>query len=89
LSNGAGSEVTSFRGKVYADLVEAITDYSLYEAKISQDGIQEIADKLEAYSWTAEDEETYEIEASEFQDLCRMFRTYADLEEGCVLVSWY
>lgn len=39
----------SFRGKVYADIVEQITGVSLYEDRLSTETLEEMADALNGY----------------------------------------
>ena len=77
----------SFRGKVYDNFISDVTGVSLYEDRIENERIKEMADKLERIKWDDEFEEKYEITKQEFEDLKKMFRLYADA--GCDLISWY
>lgn len=93
----SGNGFRSFRGKVYAGLIEAITERSIYE-DYDNEHVRSIADKLEAWLLEhkdnvddalseLEDDYGYSCPESEFRDLVRMFRTYADA--GAELVAWY
>jgi len=82
----------SFRGKVYAQLVEDITGISLYGYTpdindISNEVVRDMADGLEATEWRDSYIENYGIEEQEFKDLVKMFRLHADA--GHYLVAWY
>ena len=88
----SGSGNDSFRGKVYARLVEDITGISLYgytneTDEIPNEIIREMADTLEKTEFRPEYIVQYDIEHDEFKDLVRMFRLHADA--GHYLVAWY
>lgn len=87
--SGSGNE--SFRGKVYARLVEDITGVSLYgdpeTCEISHETVKQMADDLEKTEFIPEYITHYDIEQDEFKDLVRMFRLHADA--GHYLVAWY
>jgi len=87
--SGSGNE--SFRGKVYARLVEDITGVSLYgdpeTCEISHETVKQMADDLEATEWRDSYIQNYDIEEQEFKDLVRMFRLHADA--GHYLIAWY
>lgn len=90
----SGSGGGSFRGKVYDEFIVAISDISLYQEEISNEEVTNIADILEEMTWMeakmyhSEDHRFNHPETEkEFEDLCRMFRFYAD--EGCVLHGWW
>ena len=88
--SGHGNE--SFRGKVYAQLVEDITGISLYgytpdTNEISNEVVRDMADGLEATEWRDSYIENYDIEEHEFKDLVRMFRLHADA--GHYLLAWF
>jgi len=75
----------SFRGEVYAELIEEKTGYSLYQ-DLNQEQIKDIADKLEKVQYD-EVEETG-IYQEEFEDLKRMFREYSKIDR-IELHAWY
>ena len=88
----SGNGNDSFRGKVYAQLVEDITGISLYgytpdDYEITNEVVRDMADGLEATEWRDSYIENYDIEEQEFKDLVRMFRLHADA--GHYLVAWY
>jgi hypothetical protein len=87
--SGSGNE--SFRGKVYARLVEDITGVSLYgdpeTCEISHETVKQMADDLEKTEFIPEYITHYDIEQDEFKDLVKMFRLHADA--GHYLVAWY
>lgn len=73
--NGAGS----FRGKVYAHIIQAATGVSIYQEWIDNETIKRMTTALEAFPASDED--------GDLQDLRRMFRAYADSGHG--LVGWW
>jgi hypothetical protein len=87
--SGSGNE--SFRGKVYARIVEDITGVSLYgdpeTCEISHETVKQMADDLEKTEWRDSYIQNYDIEEQEFKDLVRMFRLHADA--GHYLIAWY
>jgi hypothetical protein len=87
--SGSGNE--SFRGKVYARLVEDITGVSLYgdpeTCEISLETVKQMADDLEKTEWRDSYIQNYDIEEQEFKDLVKMFKLHADA--GHYLVAWY
>jgi len=87
--SGSGNE--SFRGKVYARLVEDITGISLYgdpeTCEISHETVKQMAIDLEKTEWRDSYIQNYDIEEQEFKDLVRMFRLHADA--GHYLLAWY
>jgi hypothetical protein len=87
--SGSGNE--SFRGKVYARLVEDITGVSLYgdpeTCEISSETVKQMAIDLEETEWRDSYIQNYDIEEDEFKDLVKMFRLHADA--GHYLVAWY
>lgn len=83
----SGSGNDSFRGKVYARLIEDITNESLYDDLIPNEKVKEMADTLESTEFRPEYIVNYDIEKDEFKDLVRMFRLHADA--GHYLISWY
>jgi hypothetical protein len=81
----------SFRGKVYAEIIEAVSGISLYREKIPNSDVVKIADALEGtpfeiakeyfvkyYGDDKNQEKTDEKNKQAYGDLKRMFRAYAD-----------
>ena len=84
----SGNGQSSFRGKVYAELIEGVTGYSLYEEKLMNGEVCRIASQLENTPWSeAKEHDTWDITEEEYEDLKRMFRAYADA--GAILLSWW
>lgn len=83
----------SFRGKMYADFIESVTNYSLYNLVTLNQDVKEIAKKLRELKETLPEPELKklceekEITLEEFYDLLRMFEVYADA--GASIYSWY
>ena len=80
----------SFRGKVYSDYVEWVTDVSLYEELIDADLVKVMADQLNAV--TEEDfnkwySNNWKITYDEAKDLAKWFSVVA--EEGGSVVGWW
>jgi len=83
----------SFRGKVYSSLVQEITGVSLYQEKIHNKVVKEMADKLDAM-YVEVNALTSDLDLAEFgrdkqelRDLAMVFRTYADA--GAALYGWW
>jgi hypothetical protein len=87
--SGHGND--SFRGKVYARLVEDITGISLYgdpeTFETPNETVKQMAIDLEETEWRDSYIQNYDIEEQEFKDLVRMFRLHADA--GHYLLAWY
>lgn len=88
----SGNAAGSFRGRVYAPLIEHATGVSLYEETIPNDTVRMMADALEGYlkshpPRTAEDDDDDLRWDAHLPDLCRMFRAYADA--GFDLRGWW
>jgi hypothetical protein len=83
--SGHGND--SFRGKVYARIIEDITNENLYDDVIPNEKIKEMADALESTEFIPEYIVRYDIEHNEFKDLVKMFRLHADA--GHYLVAFY
>ena len=79
-AHGSGS----FRGKVYNSLIESITGESLYQDRIPNETIKEMAFLLQE---AAEKGVPDGIEPEEFRDLVIMFQLYADA--GAELRGWW
>lgn len=85
----------SFRGKVYASLVEEVTGHSLYQEEISNKTVKEMAAKLGAFASDETNEAKitysnpygYDITWQEVKDLALMFRGFGDA--GAKLVGWW
>ncbi len=75
----------SFRGKVYARIIQDITMVNLYDDIIPHETVKQMADDLEATEFRPEYIAHYDIEKDEFDDLVKMFRLHADA--GHYLVS--
>jgi hypothetical protein len=80
----SGSE-SSFRGKVYAELIAGVTGVSLYEQWIGPEVVRDMADALE----TCDPVQVAEpgTPPSALRDLGRFFRICADRDLG--LVGWW
>jgi hypothetical protein len=79
---------TSFRGKLYADLVEQATGVSLYQEEIPSEVILKMADSLDAFDIREYDwEPGFDIDDKEFQSFKKMFRLHADA--GHYLIGWW
>lgn len=81
----------SFRGKVYARLVEDITGVSLYgdpeTYEIPNETVKQMAVDLEETEWRDSYIQNYDIEEEEFRDLGKMFKLHADA--GHYLLAWF
>ncbi len=83
--NDDDDENYSFRGKVYARIIQDITMVNLYDDIIPHETVKQMADDLEAVTFIPEYIVHYDIEKDEFEDLVKMFRLHADA--GHYLVS--
>lgn len=92
--NGQGS----FRGKVYADFIEAVTGESLYQESISNSVVKEMADKLATYvkvnnakthkKWCIEENvTTWEISWKDAKHLAQWFKVAA--KGGATVDGWW
>jgi len=86
----------SFRGKAYDVLIETVTGVSLYQEEIPPDTVAEMSAALGAMDFEAlpaslrsqgESSSGYEVTREEYNDLCRMFASYAKL--GASLKGWW
>lgn len=90
LFSGGGN---SFRGKVYDDLVQYFTDYTLYSDELFPEDVMDIASTLnqitqEKYDeWVRVTGNSWEISYDEVKELAVWFGVVAS-NEGSV-VSWY
>lgn len=85
LNDDDDDENYSFRGKVYARIIQDITMVNLYDDIIPHETVKQMADDLEAVTFIPEYIVHYDIEKDEFDDLVKMFRLHADA--GHYLVS--
>ena len=84
MMSGHGND--SFRGKVYAVLVEEVSGFSLYKQYLDPPTIEFIASKLELTTY--EQAKAYgDLSEEEYNGLKHMFRAHADAGHG--LTSWY
>lgn len=87
--SGGGS---SFRGKVYNDVVEFFTGYSLYEDVLETEDVREISVALngvteDRFNNEFSDYNSWGITYGEVQQLAEWFHIVA--EEGGSVISWY
>jgi len=73
----------SFRGKVYAEFIEEVSGFSLYN-DLNNEEVRKISEKLNNYKDLKESDGIRELV---FEDLKRMFSEYA--RAGAVLIAWY
>lgn len=78
---------TSFRGKVYNDLIEQASKISLYQEKIDNDTCRKILECLENFNIKNYKESCWRITNHEFEELKAMFK--AHVEKGHHLVGWW
>ena len=75
----------SFRGKVYDEIVEDVTRVSLY-GDIDAATVKQMSEMLDGTPYDPEFEANFDIKKAEYNDLRRMFRTYADADAN--LAAW-
>jgi hypothetical protein len=83
--------VTSFRGKVYAQFVSAVTGESLYEEWLAPRTVAEMADKLAGCDPESAEQgldlyPDFIPSPGEIRDLQKLFRICAD--RGLGLIAW-
>jgi hypothetical protein len=88
----SGADSASFRGKVYASLINAVTGVSLYQDEIPNEEIKRMADKLEAFDpceGVIREGAVFRriFPPDEVRSLVKSFRYHADL--GCTLCGWW
>lgn len=84
----SGHGNSSFRGKVYNDIVEKTTGVSLYSDKIDNDKVVEMDDAIRQVSYDlASRVSNYPIQEEEWSDFQVMWHEHA--KAGHHLVSWY
>jgi hypothetical protein len=82
----------SFRGKVYANLIERVTGVSLYQQRIENAQVQEMAQKLREFLNEHQDRLVYDecqrcFGPDEVKNLVLMFEHHA--QYGSVLLGWW
>lgn len=88
----SNAKMGSFRGKIYAELIQKISGISLYQDKISNEDILHISNRLEETVKSGEMEDAvkstyYDLNKQEIKDLCRMFKKFG--QAGASLInSW-
>ena len=87
MMSGDGND-GSFRGKVYDAFITRVTGESLYQEEIERETICLMARKLNDWTYSVIDEETYGITEQDFNDLKLLFNAAAKTE-NCVLVGWW
>lgn len=84
-------DCSSFRGKVYAPIVEKLTGFDLYDDEITPNQCQVLGSKLRmATSWVDPEmiiDPQFELKAQELRDLGDVFSAYGEAGFSCV--SWY
>jgi hypothetical protein len=87
----SGSGNGSFRGKIYADLIDHVTGVSIYQEEIPNEMVRKMADKLQAFDMSSESWKEWQAyedqDIQHWHDLVRMFRVYADA--GALLHGWW
>lgn len=78
---------SSFRGKVYYELVLQASGISLFQDIIDNETCQKILDALEKFDLNEYKNNWKPVEKYEFEDLKEMFR--AHIEKGHHLVGWW
>lgn len=81
----SGHGDSSFRGKVYANVVQEITGVSLYQDKIDNSTVRSMALKLQ--SENVDFALGFGFSAEEWNDFVLMFKKHA--EAGHQLISWW
>lgn len=78
---------TSFRGKVYNDLIEQASGISLYQENIDNETCRKISACLDAFDFAKYDATFWTLELDEFEQLKEMFRVHSEL--GHHLYGWW
>lgn len=73
----SGHGNSSFRGKVYSQVVETLTGVSLYQEEIPSLTIKQMAEKLSAAPYSRAVLADSRLDPEEWQDLVRMFQEHA------------
>jgi hypothetical protein len=85
LISGHGN--SSFRGKVYNNVVEAVTGITLYQEEIDPETIEKMATQLSNQKWTPFFGFDHDIGKEEWHDFVQMFKIHA--EAGHKLCGWW
>ena len=78
---------TSFRGKVYNDLVEQASEISLYQETIDNATCLKISNCLDNFDFRHYRHAWYPIDRTEFEEFKEMFRIHSQL--GHSLHGWW
>lgn len=78
---------TSFRGKVYNDLIKQASEISLYQEEIDSDTCKKISDALDNFDFSEYDGGGWPVSLEEFKQLKEMFREHTN--NGHHLVGWW
>ncbi len=78
---------SSFRGKVYNDIITEITGQTLYEECIPSEVVKDMAADLAATPYRPEFQEKYGVGPVGYSSLVRMFQEYAALDAE--LYGWW
>lgn len=78
---------SSFRGKVYEQLIISVTGVSLYQELIPAETVKQMAESLENKKWDSLFGFTHDIDEQEYNDLVKMFVEHA--KENHHLVGWW
>jgi hypothetical protein len=76
---------SSFRGKVYSDIVKEITGVSLHDAIIPNNVVKEMADCLKDFNFEQISTSRFQLTQEEYNDFVKMFKLHAS--KGHYLVS--
>ena len=84
----SGNGDSSFRGKVYNNIVVNVTGVSLYEDRIEPETIKTMNEAIQACDHeTARQYATYELGEEEWDNFKKMWNAHT--KAGHYLVSWY
>ena len=78
---------TSFRGKVYNDLIEQASGISLYQESIDSETCRKISECLDNFNLSDYNAAWWPVEPDEFENLKEMFRLHTSL--GHNLIGWW
>lgn len=86
----SAGDALSFRGKVYSDLIEAVSGHDLYEEEEQGEWVREIADALEDTEFKDVDESAFarwDVTEQEYLDLRKVFAFARD--NSLIYVGWW
>ena len=78
---------SSFRGKVYDEMIAEVTGVSLYQEEINANTVKEMAEKLKQINWNSQFGFKFDIDSDEFNSVVQMFVAHA--AEGHKLIGWW